>query len=79
MLQEAKRVYMLAEYTVEHRSNGWYFGRTSRYDDKQERKGPYSSIASVTLVIARELKREIARRDTAQMAMGGSECRPPTS
>ena len=24
MLQNGKRVYVLAEYTVEHRNNGWY-------------------------------------------------------
>lgn len=65
MLSNSKRVYVLAEYTVENRSDGWYFGRTSRYGDKKERKGPYGSIASVTLVIARQLKREIARRDAA--------------
>jgi hypothetical protein len=65
MPANGKRVYMLAEYTVEHRQDGWYFGRTTRYEDKEERKGPYGTVASVTLVIARELKREIARRDAA--------------
>jgi hypothetical protein len=63
MLQNGRRVYILAEYTVEHKQDGWYFGRTARYEDKEERKGPYGSIASVSLVIARELKREITRRD----------------
>ena len=67
MPANGKRVYMLAEYTVEHRQDGWYFGRTARYEDKQERKGPYNSIASVTLVIARELRREIMKRDAAQL------------
>ena len=65
MLSSGRRVYILAEYTVEHRSDGWYFGRTARYGAKEGRKGPYASIASVTLVIARELKREIAKRDAA--------------
>lgn len=65
MPANGKRVYMLAEYTVEHKQNGWYFGRTARYADKEERKGPYRSVASVTLVIARQLKREIVKRDTA--------------
>ena len=67
MPANGKRVYMLAEYTVEHKQDGWYFGRTARYEDKQERKGPYKSIASVTLVIARELKREITRRHAMQV------------
>jgi hypothetical protein len=68
MSANGKRVYMLAEYTVEHKQDGWYFGRTARYEDKEERRGPYKSIASVTLVIARELKREIARRHVAPAA-----------
>ena len=42
---------------------GWYFGRTGRFGDKSEMKGPYGSIASVTLMIARELLREIRKRD----------------
>jgi hypothetical protein len=68
MPSNGKRVYVLAEYTVEHRIDGWYFGRTSRYSEKEERKGPYGSVASVTLVIARQLRREIAKRDAARAA-----------
>lgn len=64
MLTNAKRAYALADYTAENRSGKWYYWRTSRYGDKEERKGPYSSMASVTLMIARELKREISRRDS---------------
>jgi hypothetical protein len=63
MLVNVKRVYKLAEYTVECRKDGWYFGRSTRFGDREEMKGPYGSIASVTLVIARHLKREIAKRD----------------
>jgi hypothetical protein len=59
---------MLAEYTVEHRKDGWYFGRSARFGDKEEMKGPYSSIASLTLVIARHLKRKIAKRDAPFVA-----------
>jgi ribosome-associated translation inhibitor RaiA len=54
---------MLAEYTVERRKDGWYFGRSARYGAKEEAKGPYRSVSSVTLVIARQLKREITKRD----------------
>ena len=63
MLSSDRRVYMLAEYTVEHRKDGWYFGRSARFGDKGEMRGPHGSIASVTLVIARQLKREITQRD----------------
>ena len=61
MLANAKRVYALASFTVELRERGWFYWPT--YGEKTEAKGPYGSIASVTLVIARELKREITKRD----------------
>jgi hypothetical protein len=66
MQQNGRRVYMLSEYTVERKKDGWYFGRSARYGDKEEMAGPYGSVASVTLVIARELKREITKRDAAR-------------
>ena len=34
-----------------------------------EKRGPYSSIASVTLMVARELKREIKKRDGVRPAV----------
>ena len=61
MLTNTKRVYALANFTVELRGKGWYFWRT--YGDKSDTKGPYSSEASVTLMIARQLRREIVKRD----------------
>ena len=64
MLQNAKRTYALADFTVERRPKGWYFTRTARYDDKANWRGPYGSIASVSLMIARELRKEVTRRDT---------------
>jgi hypothetical protein len=63
MLTNAKRVYRLAEFTVEHRSKGWFFTRTARFDDKSKWRGPYGSMSSVSLMIARELKEEIEKRD----------------
>jgi len=63
MLANTKRVYALADYTVEGRADKWFFWKTARFGDKEEKKGPYSSLASVTLMIARQLKREIAKRD----------------
>ena len=63
MLQNAKRTYALSDFTVERRPKGWYFTRTARYADKAQWKGPYSSIAGVTLMVARELSKEIKRRD----------------
>lgn len=60
MLANAKRTYALRAFTVERKAKGWYF--TLTYGDHRTR-GPYSSIASVTLMIARELMKEIVRRD----------------
>ena len=68
MQPNGKRIYKLADYTVEWKRDGWYFGRSVRYGDKEEMKGPYGSISSVTLVIARELKREITKRDALHAA-----------
>ena len=61
MLANTKSIYSLATFTVELREKGWFYWRT--YGEKGEPKGPYSSMSSVTLMIARELKREISKRD----------------
>ena len=58
-----RRIYALADYTVERTGRGWYFGRTSRFGDMHAMKGPYSSERSVALMIARELLKEIVKRD----------------
>lgn len=63
MQPERKRKYALNDYTVEWRVKGWYFGRP--YQTGREYRGPYSSITSVTLSIARLMRREIERRDRA--------------
>jgi len=63
MLANVKRTYRLADYTVEHRTAGWFFTKTARFDDKEEWRGPYSSEASVSLMIARQLRKEIVKRD----------------
>jgi hypothetical protein len=63
MPANGRRVHKLAEYTVERRADGWHFGRSARYVGREEMKGPYSSISSLTLVIAGHLKRKIPTRD----------------
>jgi hypothetical protein len=62
--RNARRVYALADYTVERTSRGWYFGRTSRFGDQHTMKGPYSTERSVALMIARELIKEIRKHDS---------------
>lgn len=62
MLSNARRKYALADFTVEYRvGKGWFYGR--QYDKSAEFRGPYKSPASVTLMIARQLRKEIERRD----------------
>jgi hypothetical protein len=63
MADAGKRKYALADFSVELRNRGWYFGR--QYDPPSKYRGPYKSIASVTLMIARQLRREVERRDGA--------------
>jgi hypothetical protein len=49
------------------RGTQWYYWKSARYGDKEERKGPYSSLASVTLMIARQLRKEVQRRDVVHL------------
>jgi hypothetical protein len=65
-----RRIYALADYTVERTHRGWYFGRTSRFGDLHGLKGPYSSERSVPPMIARELIKEIVKRDTQNRLPG---------
>lgn len=60
MLQNAKRAYALQGWTVEKRAKGWYLFRTYGHS---EPKGPYGSPVSVCLMVARELLKELKRRD----------------
>ena len=59
MLDDRKRLYMLATFTVRRKRAEWFFTRV----DPDDWHGPYTSEASVCLMIARELVREIKRRD----------------
>jgi hypothetical protein len=54
-------IFALANWTVEQRHDGWYYGNTYGQAPSQFR-GPYTSMASVTLMIAREMTKEIIRR-----------------
>ena len=61
---EAKRTYALADFTVDGKLTNGSFGKRPG-KAKEERRGPYSSIASVTLMIARQLKKDITKRVAA--------------
>lgn len=60
MLDNRKRTYMLGTFTVEKRAGGWFFKNSYADDDWH---GPYSSEMSVCLMIARQLKKELLKRD----------------
>ncbi len=53
-------IFALASWTAERRAKGWYIRKT---DHEGDWRGPYSTIASVSLMIARELGKELAKRD----------------
>ena len=55
-------VYALTGWTVEKREKGWYFARSANRHSNGEWQGPYRSEASVAMMIARQLQREIALR-----------------
>ena len=63
MLQNIKRRYLLGVYTVERTAKGWQFCRSGHEREKGAWSRPYSSIASVTLMVARQLLKEVERRD----------------
>ena len=65
MLPKDRRRYALADYTVECRRDGWYFGR--QFHPPRGYFGPYASIASVTLMIAKQLRKEVERRDAPRI------------
>jgi len=62
MLAQTKYIYALDMWTVERRLSGWYFSKSAYHGDRHNWRGPYSSECSVTLMIARELRKEIKKR-----------------
>ncbi len=60
------RRYALADYMVEHRARVWYFGRP--FHSPKSYAGPDATLASVTLMIARQLRKEVERRDASNGA-----------
>ena len=61
-LSNPKYTYALSMWSVEKRPTGWYFSKSAYHGDKHDWRGPYSSEMSVTLMIARQLLREIKKR-----------------
>ncbi len=55
-------VYALTDWTGEKREKGWYFARSANRHNGADWRGPYRSEASVAMMIARQLRREIIER-----------------
>ena len=60
MLDNRHRIYALDSWTVEKKRRGWFIKRTYSSDVW---RGPYRTEMSACLMIARHMRREIARRD----------------
>ena len=60
MLDNRQRIYALDNWTVEKKRRGWFIKRTYSSDGW---RGPYRTEMSACLMIARHMRREIARRD----------------
>jgi hypothetical protein len=58
-----RRRYALASLTVERTAKGWQYCRSGHEKEKGAWSRPYSSIASVTMMVARQLRHEVERRD----------------
>jgi hypothetical protein len=64
-------MYALTGWTVEKRAKGWYFAPWANRHSNGDWRGPYSSEASVAMMIARQLRREIAERYERQVNGSG--------
>ncbi len=60
MLDNRNRVYALSSWTVKSNGKGWFVRKT---DSTEEWRGPYRNETSVCLIIARQLKKELIKRD----------------
>ena len=60
-------MYALTGWTVEKRAKGWYFAPWANRHSNGDWHGPYSSEASVAMMIARQLRREITERYERQI------------
>lgn len=59
-MADRSRIYALSSFTVWTNGKGWYVRKT---DSNDRWRGPFSSETSACLMIARQLRKELARRD----------------
>ncbi len=65
--------YALKRFTAERREDGWWISRTwtASYGEKPQWKGPFATIETACLAIARRLATEIADRHTHSIEWHG--------
>ena len=61
---QAKFTYALQAWTAERRASGWFVAATVSNGDKSQWTGPFESIETACLAIARRHATEIADRHT---------------
>ena len=71
-MNAARYIYALSDWTVEKRETGWYFARTAMRHGPGDWRGPYRSEASVAMMIARQLRRQITERYRRQVNGGAA-------
>src|SRR4051794_4144852 len=63
-------VYTLSDWTVEKRERGWNYARSANRHSSADWREPYRPEASIAMVIARQLRREITERYRRQLNGG---------
>jgi hypothetical protein len=58
MRAKSTEAIQLSTYNIERKGNDFYYWRTPFFCLEAEHKGPYSSLSSVCLMIAREMLQE---------------------
>ncbi len=72
LMSRERYIYALTGWTVEKREKGWYFTPWANRYNGADWRGPYSSEASVTMMIARQLRKEIVERHGRQLPVRAS-------
>jgi hypothetical protein len=74
-----KFTYALKQYTAERRADGWWISRTwsASYGEKPQWRGPFATIETACLAIARRLATEIADRHTHSIERHGIKRNDP--
>ncbi len=66
MLDNRTRAYALSGWTVKSNGKGWFVRKT---DSADEWRGPYANETSACLTIARQLRKELIKRDTLRLPL----------